>query len=907
MIRMLGTLLLLPGLYAQVSGSSGQVQGTVADASGAAIAAASVVLKNPGTGATRQTETNADGQFRFSAISIGEYSLEVKAPGMATYKIDNFIVSVGQTVSQRVAMSPAGVSEKLEVTAEADALQSTASTSSVALGYDRIEETPSQNRNYLSFVFAAPGMSPSAGANTQRSAAGTHNVANDSGFVFGGMRGRNNSISIDGADNRDETTGANRVALGLEMVQEFRVAGTSVSVEFGGAAGGMVNLVTRSGVNLWHGDITMFLQNELLNARNAEVTDGPKQQYRRYQPGVSLLGPLRKDKTFFAAAVESAWESGQEWSETDNSIRARLRRPDLTSGLYPETGHDTESSFKLNHSFTPRHNLSSRYAFSQGRVVNDVLGVENFSDLSARGNSLLRDHSWVTSLTSSLSPTTVNDLRFQFGQRGATITPNAAGPMIEIPGVITFGGGYRLNQQRTENHYELVDSFSQAIGRHLLMLGGSVHSVRLNARLANRFTGLYIFPTLADFEAGRPDVFLQAFGDPHTQLNTTPIGLWLQDHWQIRPGLSLEAGLRFDRQTMPTGLPASSSNFAPRLGFAWHPGANSPWVFRSGAGLFFDRYPLGFLYDALQKDGVRGFEQYATGAVAQQVYQLTGGTLLQTPLSFLSPGRYSTSQHFPSTYGARFTAGVERRLDKDTTASIEYTLGRGINLPRLRNIAEVRQPNYLLEQSARSAYQGATVTLNRRMARELTYLVSYTAARTFDNASDFDEQPNLPSDLRPEWALSRQHQVHRLSSSALFEVPTEKWHLPGFLKETLEGINLAPIYSYGSPRPLNVIDATDSQRTGAYPISSRPFGLGRNPNYGPAIHTFDLRVFKFIPVFEGRAKWNVGIEAFNVLNHTNSLRVSPYYAARGVRLSNYARPIEVLNARQVQLFATLEW
>jgi len=355
MIRMLGTLLLLPGLYAQVSGSSGQVQGTVADASGAAIAAASVVLKNPGTGATRQTETNADGQFRFSAISIGEYSLEVKAPGMATYKIDNFIVSVGQTVSQRVAMSPAGVSEKLEVTAEADALQSTASTSSVALGYDRIEETPSQNRNYLSFVFAAPGMSPSAGANTQRSAAGTHNVANDSGFVFGGMRGRNNSISIDGADNRDETTGANRVALGLEMVQEFRVAGTSVSVEFGGAAGGMVNLVTRSGVNLWHGDITMFLQNELLNARNAEVTDGPKQQYRRYQPGVSLLGPLRKDKTFFAAAVESAWESGQEWSETDNSIRARLRRPDLTSGLYPETGHDTESSFRHRRNRLPAH------------------------------------------------------------------------------------------------------------------------------------------------------------------------------------------------------------------------------------------------------------------------------------------------------------------------------------------------------------------------------------------------------------------------------------------------------------------------------------------------------------------------------------------------------------------------
>ena len=81
---------------------------------------------------------------------------------MATYKIESFIVSVGQTVSQRVTMTPAGVSEKLEVKGEADALQASATTSSVALGYDRVEETPSQNRNYLSFVFAAPGMSPSA-------------------------------------------------------------------------------------------------------------------------------------------------------------------------------------------------------------------------------------------------------------------------------------------------------------------------------------------------------------------------------------------------------------------------------------------------------------------------------------------------------------------------------------------------------------------------------------------------------------------------------------------------------------------------------------------------------------------------------------------------------------------------
>src|SRR5712691_6174574 len=144
----------------------------------------------------------------------------------------------------------------------------------------------------------------------------------------------------------------------------------------------------------------MFLQNEALNARNAEVTLGRKQHYRRYQPGSSLNGPIKRDRTFFATAIETAWESGEEWSETGAALRSRLERAlaspfyagrpqtTLRSGLYPEKGHDTETSFKLNHAITPKHSLTSRYAFSQGRVDNDVIGVDNFSDLSARGSSL---------------------------------------------------------------------------------------------------------------------------------------------------------------------------------------------------------------------------------------------------------------------------------------------------------------------------------------------------------------------------------------------------------------------------------------------------------------------------------------------------------------------------------------
>src|SRR5262249_9041171 len=146
-----------------------------------------------------------------------------------------------------------------------------------------------------------------------------------------------------------------------------------------------------------------------------------------------------------------------------------------------------------------------------------------------------------------------------------------------------------------------VESLNYSIGRSQFNAGFNLHDIRLDARLANRFGGVYLFPSLADFLAGRPDVFFQAFGNPATSFNAAPIGFWLQDRWQPAAGLTLEAGFRYDREKMPASLPASSDNLALRLGLAWKPGRNAPYVLRAGSGLFYDRYPLAFLNDAIQK------------------------------------------------------------------------------------------------------------------------------------------------------------------------------------------------------------------------------------------------------------------------------------------------------------------
>jgi hypothetical protein len=479
--------------------------------------------------------------------------------------------------------------------------------------------------------------------------------------------------------------------------------------------------------------------------------------------------------------------------------------------------------------------------------------------------------------------------------------------MLEIPGVLTFGQAFRLDTSRTEDHYEAVEGLTLSRGHHQISMGGSLHAVSLRSRLANRYGGIFLFPSLAEFLLGRPDLFIQALGDPTTRFSTFPAATWVHDRWQLRPGLTIEAGMRYDHQTMPQGFSDSARNLAPRLGVAWQP-VGQPFVLRAGFGLFFDRYPLAFLNDAIQKDGWQGYELFASGESAAQVFSVTRGAKLAEPLLRLQPAVYAADADFPTSYSRKMTAGLERSFGRDTTLAVEVASVRAFHLPRIRNRLGTLPPAYRLEQTARSSFLGGSMTLNRRLSRKLTFLVAYNLGGTHDDASDYDEHPLDPFDLRRDWARSRQHQTHRFAASALFDLPVEK--IPSaskWLRESLDHISVAPILTAGSGRPLNALASTDAFRTGAYPLSARPFGLPRNPFWSPAIVDMDLRLMKTVFLWRERAWLQFGLEVFNLTNHSNPLRVSPYYASRDSRLDSFGEPLETLNARQIQWLVQFEY
>lgn len=180
--------------------------------------------------------------------------------------------------------------------------------------------------------------------------------------------------------------------------------------------------------------------------------------------------------------------------------------------------------------------------------------------------------------------------------------------------------------------------------------------------------------------------------------------------------------------------------------------------------------------------------------------------------------------------------------------------------------------------------------------------------RLYDDASDFDEHPLDPFDFSRDWALSAQHQAHRIAAGGLFELPADDWDsAPDWVRESLEDVVVSPIITFGDRRPVNALLTTDAMRTGAFPISARPAGTDRNSFFGPRTVNLDLRLMKGFWVKEGRAILRVGVEAFDLLNHSNALRVSPFFQAGRTRLGSYRDAVETLNARRIQWLVQFEY
>ena len=938
---------------AQTSRVAGAVEGSVVDQTGSAVAGATVTLRNQGTSQTRTLSTNPEGSFHAGELPVGQYDLRVESPDFSPYVNNAIVISIGRVVQLTVRLTPATVQQQITVSEQPPPIDPTQTTEATTIGHERIEESPVVSRNYLDFVLLAPQLTQS---NVQGAAGGKSPLA-DSGFTFAGLRSRSNSLYIDGVENNDEFTGSARTELSPETVQEFQVVNNGLSAESGGGASGPINVITKSGVNTLHGDAFVFIQNGALNARDPLTNETGAPDFNRFRAGLSAGGPIVRGRTFYYFAGEQEGAHGDDNSLISPSVASAINGV-LGSGAFPRittrainpasfrvARAETEVSGRLDHHIGDKHSLLLKYALTNNREVGDAFNNGGIVDPSARGSSFIEDQGVTGSLTSVLSNTALNSVRFQVSTRRAVLrTTDQTGPDIRIAGLVDFGRPYDGNDKRRENHYELSDVASMTKGRHLINFGAGSDWIRENVSAYDGFAAAYIFPDLNSFVNGQPDQYRQAFGSPNTNFATPKYSGFIQDHWTLAKRFTIDTGIRYDFEHLPTQFRQDTNDFAPRIGLAYSPSPN--WALRAGFGIFFDRYLLAAANNAIQKNGIQAFEQVAYGQAAAQIFQSELGGSSVAPIPSIRPSIFTVDPNLQTSRSAIASVGVERLLTNNLTASATFLFARGVRLSRTRNTnlrppvvltpanaASLGIPNpfpqqlgrlvfpparlspqfdniYQWENHASSVYHGLSLSLNRRLSNEIEFSGSYTLAKATDDASDFNEQPENPYLLPAERALSSNDQRHRFVFSGTFDLPfadADDGKKPnGVIAKLFGNIEAAPILIVGSGRPINPLIGFDANHSGAFPLSARPLGFGRNSLLTNAQVQLDLRVLKFFKVGE-HGKLDFVVETFNLLNRTNIAALNQAYGAKISPIPVFATANKAGIPRQLQFSIDFEF
>jgi hypothetical protein len=457
--------------------------------------------------------------------------------------------------------------------------------------------------------------------------------------------------------------------------------------------------------------------------------------------------------------------------------------------------------------------------------------------------------------------------------------------------------------------------------------------------------GFYVFSNLAALQTGNADFFTQSFGSFDTSFAEVRFAGFAQDHWTQSRWLTLDYGVRYEYNRLPSPLPQDVVNFSPRFGLAWTP--RTSLLVRGGFGIFYDRFQLSTINRLLEFDGVHGFNQIVEDTAAASVYR--SGTIPSAPLAGVAPSIWRAQPGLPNPYSEVGSLSVEQALPLQTTLTSEYQYVHGVKLGRSSNInlappivltsanaasagissptaQQLGRPAFTTARlnpafdainqfasSGNSTYNGATITLNRQFHDDLQVLAGYTFSKTVDDASYDLEQPQNPYSPGDERGPSLQDQRHRFTLSGLWLIGPDlgdpadagKNANPGPIMKALTGLEFAPIVSIASGFRANPITGLDSNREHIYPFAARPDGYGRNSLSTPMNINLDLRVLKMI--WLGSGHLDVVAESFNLINHRNVSLVNTAFGSNLQAAPGFSSAIGASSARRIQFSLDYEF
>src|ERR1700680_1232288 len=623
--------------------------GRILDTSGGSVSKAKVTVASASTGFARTVQSSDAGEYSIPALPAGEYTVSVEFTGFGKQS-KNVILQVGQSAELDFTLTPGGREEKVEVAATSELVEPTRTEVSTVITERQIINLPVNGREFINFALLSPAVT--VGDTTS----GNTDVIVEpvTKLSFAGQNIHYNFIAVDGADDISTASGIQRGTPPQESLQEFRVIHSDYSTEFGRATAGIVNIITRSGTNDWHGTLYEYFRNDKLDAVNLLQASGAH-VLRQNQFGAAIGGPLRKDKTFIYGNYEA--QRRGESPFYNSAVLANIHAINEVKAIYglapePALGgvlrtNDSDNGFaRIDHRFNDNENLFVRYFINDGRLLNQSPLNDGFDLPSAFKDNFYRDQSLASTLASVINPKLVNELRLQYARRSFDFPTVSTQPHLELSNTFTAGVNRGNPDFYRESRFEIVDNVTRSFDRHTLSFGGNFNFVKTTESFPLFYPFEADFPNLGAYlgndgvngancvsapgDPGGPGplgcqhpnvIFFERFQAPNYNepslntsvysgtrfssairnaaegsMNHTYNGLYIQDKWRVTSRLTLNGGIRWEWETWPSSvLNTQWKNFDPRLGVAYSLGTKRHIVLRGGFGLFHGIIPAPLL------------------------------------------------------------------------------------------------------------------------------------------------------------------------------------------------------------------------------------------------------------------------------------------------------------------------
>ena len=940
-IALAAVLAAAPG-FAQ--GTTGSLAGIVTDQQSAAVPGAAVSAHNTATGLQRSTTTDTNGSFTIHGLPVGAYEVKVELAGFAPVTRQGVAVNVGATNALDLRLRLAGQSEEVTVVADAPLINAKESGVGEIVTSTQIENLPLNGRQFGNLAALVPGVGLGYHPDPTKSTQFAPQVA--------GGTGRNINYLIDGGDNNDDTVGGMVQNFPLDSVGQFNFVTQRFKAEYGRSYGGVLQVVTKSGTNDLQGSLFNYFRDKSLNAQTEQekLSEVPKGDYRRYQFGGSLGGPIKKDKTHFFVSAERVQQ------DTTQAVD--------TLGLFPEKDgvfdlpfRETLAVGKITHQLSDAHYLSVRYGYNTN---SQPYGASPQSPPEHWGTSKNTFHSANLNLNTVLSRGRLNEFLFQYSYFHNHIGADSNLPTESFPNGVFIGQNGNTPQDTLQHKYQFRDDFTWNAGRHELKAGVMfINEPTLDVTFSTGQQPTYTH--IDDFLDSPVTVITQngpigeAGGFSGGLIPNKQYGAYIQDTWRVTDKLLFDLGVRYD---LITGFAFDQSrnrvfndlqeagragrlagvlgmedfgsepredknNIAPRFGFIFDPKGDSSLVVRGGVGRYYDfpytnatlLFPVidsqsafGEIYSASNSQGLRN----ADGSFFRVGQPLppneavidaeNAATTAFTPL----PRQPYTDQ---ANLGFSVAVGQDWAFEVDGMMTRGRDQGRSMSLnvrpdlgPRrfadiLPNVGTIGFSVWVPEN--RSKYKGVSFAVKKRWDGKTQLLASYTLSEgrsTARNGTDEFIGAGLLDAFDPfsdaQFGPSATDARHRVTLSGVWS--------PG------AGFTFAPIFRYRTELPYNITAGLDLNRDNNnfdLPPDVSTVNAGRGASY----KQLDFRLSKRFRFGRPTGLELIG-EMFNVTNAKNPAGfIGNRRAANFGEATEFAGDFQRGEQRMAQLGVRLEF